>query len=1414
MNKLNRNPLSGLTRGTTIRVTPRWPLAALLITLLAAVWLPAAGPTPTVKHGISAGLLKVEEMVFNNSANTNVNVYPLITINEFIPIKADKDAEGNLTWNTADYYFQIGDTYADDVTNGIVIASIAESGRTNYTAMTTNCPYPIPFIHDGPPYRICSHISYWTTTSSGTTYSAGSTREYNVNVAAAYFPFNKFLGGLARNINRVNNGSNNLLIASSQLVLGTHFIDLAVTNENGGWAFDEGKSRVDLTSLGINSQTDGILLVNHGKDEGNFALSHAEADGTWSVYVHDATKNDADSWEQDPVAFVYIPRTNTDIVSGKFNADASISMYSGGTPQFTVDNRSGRYYLQMRDYAATNGVLIISAEGGTTGLNLDNTVRYEITDDGLGWIIETRDAPVNGLQSPYEVIDGVNVAQAVASFVFIPAPTKPSVLVNVGTPVVTSELGGTNTLVSGTKAVATNSFTVCLSAKPSADVTINVSSSDTTEAVADVTSLTFNQSNWWNPQTVVVNGQDDADVDGSVAYTIVLSAASSTDTNFNGLDPEDVSGVNLDNEAGAGILVGASGLITTESGGKAAFQVRLETEPTADVTVGFSSSDTTEGTVSPASLTFTAADWTNAQAVIVTGVDDALQDGDVTYTIVTAAATSADPAYSGLNPLDVSAVNLDDEAPGVSINPLRLTVNETGTTASFTVALQSPPAANVTISFTSGDNTEGTVSPASQTFTSANWSTPQTFTLTGVNDTLNDGTISFLLTGTASSSDAGYNGMVLEVAAATVDNEAELHLPSGTVIYGIGWSGYGIDGQAIINDTNRTDYNGGALTVALTVNGTADDRLGVRNTGNDYQQVGVSGNTVSYSGTAVATLSGGTGTTPLVISFNSASTPEAAQAILRNVTFFNVNKSPSTAIRTVTVSLADGDGGTATASKQIAVSQVHVCDFQQNVDSGFGVYQGAGDIEIRSSPDPYTGYPEGSVTGGGMGLGWGTSSLFGPDQQVLLKFDSIFGTNSGQIPEGSIIIEANLMLNVINSGDGCPMARMLIPWNADGESWAGLAEGVNFDGIEADTNFFMLGEYMTNLVTVTTNQTVQIGVADLSGNTGEGIITVSVLPDVQYWASGGSNYGWVMTPWRMSADYMAFSACEATDSTLRPRLVVKWVPGDISVAAFRQGVNDYTNASDMRIRRAAPDADLSADASCFVDFEYTTGMEDPDYSLLRFDNIFGDGAGQVPMGATVHAAILTVGDILGNSTGDGGSIHRMLIPWQATNGWNFFGDGVQNNGVEAAITPTASAGDPAILNPNVSGGFLTFDLSADVQAWANGAPNYGWVFLPWLYAGDGWGFASSDHSWVMARPQLQVFYTFKAIAVRSLTVGANSVDLKFAAEIGKTYSILRTDKLGGTWTKIGSAIVEGTGLASYSDTAPLVNGGFYRISDP
>ena len=309
---------------------------------------------------------------------------------------------------------------------------------------------------------------------------------------------------------------------------------------------------------------------------------------------------------------------------------------------------------------------------------------------------------------------------------------------------ITSEIGG-----------EAPTFTVVLTSQPTANVVIDLSSSDTTEGTVSPVSLTFTSANWNMPQTVTVHGVNDVVDDGDIAYTIVTAPATSGDPAYSGMNASDVSATNIDSDAAGFFVTPISGLTTTEAGGRAHFTVVLNTQPSADVTIALSSSNPSEGTVSPASLTFTSDNWNIPQTVDVTGVNDPFDDGDIGYTIVTAAAISADPGYNGLNPLDVSVINIDNDTAGITVSPtFGLTTTESGGTATFTIVLNSQPTADVTIGLSSSDTSEGTVSPASVTFTTANWNTPQTVTVTGVNDLFDDGDVAYtIVTAAATSSD-------------------------------------------------------------------------------------------------------------------------------------------------------------------------------------------------------------------------------------------------------------------------------------------------------------------------------------------------------------------------------------------------------------------------------------------------------------------------------------------------------------------------------------------------------------------------------------------------------------------------------------------------------------------------------------
>ncbi len=124
----------------------------------------------------------------------------------------------------------------------------------------------------------------------------------------------------------------------------------------------------------------------------------------------------------------------------------------------------------------------------------------------------------------------------------------------------------------------------------------------------------------------------------------------------------------------------------------------LNSAPTADVTIDLSTSDDTEGTPSPATLTFTTDNFAAPQTVTVTGVDDDLIDGNQIYMIVTGAASSSDPEYDGVDVADVTLTNVDNDSAGIIVTPTTgLVTSETGATDTFTVVLQAEPTADVVI---------------------------------------------------------------------------------------------------------------------------------------------------------------------------------------------------------------------------------------------------------------------------------------------------------------------------------------------------------------------------------------------------------------------------------------------------------------------------------------------------------------------------------------------------------------------------------------------------------------------------------------------------------------------------------------------------------------------------------------------
>ena len=153
-----------------------------------------------------------------------------------------------------------------------------------------------------------------------------------------------------------------------------------------------------------------------------------------------------------------------------------------------------------------------------------------------------------------------------------------------------------------------------------------------------------------------------------------------------------------------------AGLVTTEPGGVAEFEVKLESKPTENVVISVTSLDESEGVTdpNPLDLTFTISNWDNPQEVTVTGVDDSLQDGSQGYE-VELKADSGDRFYAVLAPKLVSLRNEDnDPVPELFIEDAD--TEESESTMNFTVNLTDTTADTVTAQYTiaSGTAQEGT----------------------------------------------------------------------------------------------------------------------------------------------------------------------------------------------------------------------------------------------------------------------------------------------------------------------------------------------------------------------------------------------------------------------------------------------------------------------------------------------------------------------------------------------------------------------------------------------------------------------------------------------------------------------------------------------------------------------------------
>ena len=409
------------------------------------------------------------------------------------------------------------------------------------------------------------------------------------------------------------------------------------------------------------------------------------------------------------------------------------------------------------DFAAPSGELAIPAgqESASFGIRTLVDHQYELPET---IVLELRGGAAR--QPPSE--DRAVAVTPDTATVTIDDVTGPALLINPVEGLVVAE-GDTAT------------YTVRLASPPSSDVTVAVSGhsgSDVSVSGATLTAdfkLTFTAANWNQPQTVRVAAGSDNDT-AADSVTLTHTAAGST---YAGTTAD--LAVSIVDDDAPNLVIKPSETLSVLEGSFASYTVRLATQPSSDVTVavsGHSGSDLSLSGVKLTAdfkLTFTAANWNQAQTVTVA----AASDDDTADDALTLSHTAAGADYGSIS-ADLAVTIADDDTPGVVIDPPRsLSVTEGGT-AEFTVRLASEPASDVSVAISGYSGTDLSVSGATLTadfkltFTAANWNQPQTVTVAVGSD---DDTVDDFVTLTATAARAGLSSTSADLAVTIADDD-------------------------------------------------------------------------------------------------------------------------------------------------------------------------------------------------------------------------------------------------------------------------------------------------------------------------------------------------------------------------------------------------------------------------------------------------------------------------------------------------------------------------------------------------------------------------------------------------------------------------------------------------------------------
>ena len=278
----------------------------------------------------------------------------------------------------------------------------------------------------------------------------------------------------------------------------------------------------------------------------------------------------------------------------------------------------------------------------------------------------------------------------------------------------------------------------------------DASGTDPAEAgdyTAQATKQTLNFGVGVTSQTLNVQTTDDAVDEGDETFLVQLSEATGAT-----ITTATATGTIEDNDT-KGVTVDPMSVTVTEAAGNtrtATYTVVLTSQPTGSVTIGVASDDTDIATVNVSTLTFPTNDWSTAQTVTVTGVDNNVDDGTSRSATVEHTVSGADYADVEASDVDVTVTD-DDTAPAFSIGDVSVTE---GSAATFTVTRSGATGTAVSVKWKTANDADGddpaeagdyTAQTTKQTLNFAIGEASKTFTVATTNDAVDESDETFLV---------------------------------------------------------------------------------------------------------------------------------------------------------------------------------------------------------------------------------------------------------------------------------------------------------------------------------------------------------------------------------------------------------------------------------------------------------------------------------------------------------------------------------------------------------------------------------------------------------------------------------------------------------------------------------------------